>query len=224
MKPFPFLFLFSEMSSATVPNNHIKRCRAELIRIMFKLESKKMASHPLFNAILVERLFELWNLKDIRIEAGYLHDSKLENQLVPFVWTRCLDEENDTVLTDITFYAQHPKPIRIIGSEMDFNFAKSKEDLLRTSKDTAADKEEHRFRYLTMIPEGFNVIPQAKASLDDLKEQIKNSKKFLRNCPKSYQDMFKEIVDTHATPGDVEDEIKIDVNRENLNGFIRSDS
>jgi hypothetical protein len=207
--------------SSTTKSKYIEKCRGELLRVLFKLEAKKMASHPIFNAVLVQKLFELWNLKNVKTVAGYLHDSKIPTQLIPYAWVLCDDEADDPTVTDTTFYANHKKPIRLIGPELDFSFASKKEDILSKTTTTTTEEEAQRFRYLETVPSKFTVIEQAKLQVDDIQKQLRHPEKFLKNCPKSYQEIFREITDTHITPSDLDDDITIEVNMENMNGFLK---
>lgn len=214
----------SATSAAPLPlPSYYEKCRAEIIRIMFKLEARKMASHPIFNAILIKRLFELWNLPNIQLQAGYFHDSSLIDFLVPYAWVTCTDEEGNEAITDITFISNTEKPIRAIGNEMDFAFLKNLEELV-TEKDNNPMKDfkvETKYRYLTMIPPGFNVFAEKQADKDGIEKMLRKPNDFIDKCPKSYKDLYREITDEHTRPGDIDDELKVEVNPKNLNGLLR---
>jgi hypothetical protein len=201
---------------------------------MFKLHAKNMASHPIFNAVLTKRLLELWNIPNVRIQTGYLHDSKLMNHLVPYVWVFSTSENGDDIVTDLTFYPKNNKPIRVLGTEIDFNFVKSLEEYV-TIKDSAeeaakgnsknksgSDKEENFFRYITIVPHGYQVLSKDQASLEQITRTVKHESRFIDNCPKSYRDMYKEITDTHTSPSDLDEKIEVNISSDNLNGFIKS--
>jgi len=190
---------------------------------MFKLESKKMASHPIFNAVLVSRLFELWNIPNIQIQAGFIHETSGEYSLCPFAWINTKDEFGDDAITDITFYATKNKPVRIIGTEVDFGFLNSLEEYV-TIKDTPMEpkKNELKFRYITTAPPHLQIFSKDQASLDDIKKVIKKPDNFIKNCPKSYQDLYKEITDKHSSPGEIDDKIEVTMSKDNLQEFIQS--
>jgi hypothetical protein len=219
--------------TANIPSaKYYDKCRTELIRIMFKLHAKNMASHPIFNAVLTKRLLELWNIPNVRIQTGYLHDSKLLNHLVPYVWVFSTSENGDDIVTDLTFYPKNNKPIRVLGTEIDFNFVKSLEEYV-TIKDSAeeaakgknksgSDKEENFFRYITIVPHGYQVLSKDQASLEQITRTVKHESRFIDNCPKSYRDMYKEITDTHTSPSDLDEKIEVKISSDNLNGFIKS--
>jgi hypothetical protein len=229
----------SDSSALTTPiavnipsAKYYDKCRTELIRIMFKLHAKNMASHPIFNAVLTKRLLELWNIPNVRIQTGYLHDSKLMNHLVPYVWVFSSSENGDDIVTDLTFYPKNNKPIRVLGTEIDFNFVKSLEEYV-TIKDSAeeaakgtnksgSDKEENFFRYITIVPHGYQVLSKDQASLEQITRTVKHESRFIDNCPKSYRDMYKEITDTHTSPSDLDEKIEVNISSDNLNGFIKS--
>jgi hypothetical protein len=210
------------MSSTSTGNTFYNNCRYELLRVVFELESSVNARHPIFTSILVQKLLKTWGMKNIQTIAGYLHDSKLLNKLVPYAWVVCEDEDGTEVITDITH--SPPKPYRLIGVEMNLGFAEKPDELL--SEDKVKDKESRTFRYLTFIPQGFEVISNPGApDRDEIQKWLSKPTDFINRCGKTFIKVFDNVIDNHATPQDAAEDMAIQVPSsmiENLKNFGKS--
>jgi len=210
------------MSSISPPesNPYYNNCRYELLRIIFELESSVNARHPIFTSILVKNLFETWGMKNIRTVAGYLHDSRNLNKLVPYAWIVCDDEDGTEVVTDITH--SPPKPYRLLGVEMDIGFVEKANELLSDLKKSTPSPI---FRYLTMVPVGFEVLNNAGPGRDEIEKWLSKPDDFIPRCGKTFKKVYDEILKTHITPQDHKEDVAIQVPShmvENLKNFGKS--
>lgn len=194
--------------AVAINNTFYNNCRYELLRVIFELECTVNAKNPIYVAILTSKLLKTWGMSNVKLVAGYFHDSNLGRNLVPYAWVTSEDEDGVEVVTDLTHAP--PKPYRLMGVELSLGHAETADELL--SADKVTEKDDRIFRFLTTVPPGFRALNNPGApDCAEIEKWLNKPTEFLARCGKSYAKAFDDVLAKHITPLEAQEDVALQV-------------